>query len=149
MSGRKRRTELSYANLLLCLLVIFIHASAEPVSQLNRDSWQYLAVMIPWRLSAFVVQGFFFLSGVKLVLGAKEPFDTAGFYLRRAKAVVLPYVGWVFVYYCWFVFHGYYLIFLKSCQILSMMNSFRYKNLLCIVFPYKWEHVPIGKSYIC
>lgn len=108
MSGRKRRTELSYANLLLCLLVIFIHASAEPVSQLNRDSWQYLAVMIPWRLSAFVVQGFFFLSGVKLVLGAKEPFDTTGFYLRRAKTVVLPYVGWVFVYYCWFVFHGYF-----------------------------------------
>lgn len=108
MSGRKRLTELSYSNLLLCLLVIFIHASAEPVSQLNRDSWQYLAVMIPWRLSAFVVQGFFFLSGVKLVLGAKEPFDTKGFYLRRVKTVVLPYVGWVMVYYGWFLYHGYF-----------------------------------------
>ena len=64
--------------------------------------------MIPWRLSAFVVQGFFFLSGVKLVLGAKEPFDTKGFYLRRVKTVVLPYVGWVLVYYCWFVYHGYF-----------------------------------------
>ena len=62
--AKKRLAELSYLNLLLCLLVIFIHVSAEPVSRLNRDSLQYLVVVVPWRLSAFVVQGFFFLSGV-------------------------------------------------------------------------------------
>ena len=52
---KKRRTELSCLNLLLCLLVIFIHASSEPVGRLLRDSWQYFVVMVPWRLAAFVV----------------------------------------------------------------------------------------------
>ena len=106
--AKKRLAELSYLNLLLYLLVIFIHVSAEPVSRLNRDSLQYLVVVVPWRLSAFVVQGFFFLSGVKLCLGAKEPFDAPHFWLRRVRTVVLPYVAWVFLYYCWFCRHGYF-----------------------------------------
>lgn len=105
---KKRRTELSCLNLLLCLLVIFIHASSEPVGRLLRHSWQYFTVMVPWRLAAFVVQGFFFLSGVKLCLGAKEPFDTLAFYRRRCRTVVLPYLAAVVLYYCWFVHIGYF-----------------------------------------
>ena len=111
---KKRRTELSCLNLLLCLLVIFIHASSEPVGRLLRDSWQYFAVMVPWRLAAFVVQGFFFLSGVKLCLGAKEPFDTLAFYRRRLRTVVLPYLAAVFLYYCWFVRIGYFPFSLRA-----------------------------------
>lgn len=105
---KDRKAELSCLNLLLCLLVIFIHASSEPVSKLLRDSWQYFAVMVPWRLAAFVVQGFFFLSGVKLCLEAEKPFHPLPFYRRRFQSVVVPYLIAVALYYCWFVHIGYF-----------------------------------------
>ena len=97
---QKRLSELSYMNLFYCVLVVFIHVSSEPVTTLERSSLQYFAVMIPWRLSAFVVQGFIFLSGVKLFLNMREPFDTVAFWCKRVKSIILPYILWVLIYYC-------------------------------------------------
>ncbi len=105
---RKRRTELSYLNLFYCVLVIFIHVTSEPVTALDHTSVPYYAVMIPWRLSSFVVQGFLFLSGVKLFLHLKEPFDTVTFWCKKIKTILIPYVLWVLVYYCYFVSRGYF-----------------------------------------
>jgi len=107
-SKNKRRRELSYLNVLLCLLVILIHVSSEPVTQLQKDSWQYLAVMLPWRLSAFAVPCFVFLSGLKLFLNKGNGIVYGKFYLSRFSKIVLPYLLWVAIYYLYFVRHGYF-----------------------------------------
>ena len=99
---KKRLPELSYMNLFFCLLVVFIHIASEPVSSLTHSSVQYIAVMIPWRLSAYVVQGFIFLSGVKLVLNSGEGFDAPKFYFKRIKNIIFPYVLWVAIYYIYY-----------------------------------------------
>ena len=64
----QRKNELSSMNIVFCLLVIFIHVSSAPVTGLSKESWQYAVFFVPWRLSAFVVQGFIFLSGLKMFL---------------------------------------------------------------------------------
>ena len=105
---KKRLYELSMMNILFCLMVIFIHVTSEPVGALDKSSWQYLTVMIPWSRVAFVVQGFIFLSGFKFSLKSPDNFNYAKFYLKRLRDIVLPYVLWVTVYYIYFVNHDYF-----------------------------------------
>ena len=64
----KRKNELSLLNIIFCLLVIFIHIASAPIAGLSKGSWQYGVFFVPWRLSSFVVQGFIFLSGLKMFL---------------------------------------------------------------------------------
>ncbi len=103
---KKQREELSLCNVLFCLLVIFIHVSSEPVTLYLKDSPLYILTLSLWRLSSFVVQGFLFLSGVKLFLHYRiDGFSYPKFLLGRLKRVVLPYVVAV----C--LFYGYFLLF--------------------------------------
>lgn len=95
-------------NVILCLLVIFIHVSSEPVSQLDKTSWQYAAVLIPWRLASFAVQGFLFLSGLKLMINHADGIDRKKYYLNRIKIIILPYLLWVTIYYFYFIKNGYF-----------------------------------------
>lgn len=74
------------------VLVIFIHIASEGVSGYRADSVQFLILQSLHRLSSFVVQGFLFLSGLKLFLPSKKPFSYRKFYLSRLKRVVLPYL---------------------------------------------------------
>ena len=88
----RHREELSVCNVFFALLVLLIHTIAEPVNSFARDSFLYFLAVGVWRLSSFVVQGYFFLSGVKLFLGnRKEP--VGKFYLGRLRRVVLPYAA--------------------------------------------------------
>ena len=88
----RRREELSVCNVFFCLLVLFIHTIAEPVDGFAKDSLLYFIAVGLWRLSSFVVQGYFFLSGVKLFMsGRREPIGT--FYAGRFRRVVLPYIA--------------------------------------------------------
>ena len=105
---KKRNPTLSYLNLLFCLTVVFIHVSSEPVTALDRHSFAYYAVMIPWRLSSYVVQGFLFLSGVKLCFDGKDKLERSAFWRRRIQSVVIPYLLWNLLYYCYFVHNGYF-----------------------------------------
>ncbi len=91
-----KRRELDLCNVVFCALVILIHVLAEPVSLYRRDSVLYALVLGPWRLSAFVVQGFLFLAGVKAFLRNKspsDPFSLSQYYFGRLRRVVLPYLG--------------------------------------------------------
>ena len=103
---KQRKHELSLLNVWLCLLVIFIHIASEPLSLLDKTRWTYGAILIPWRLSAFVVQAFILLSGVKMFLGARRGYGA--FCLARLKTIVLPYILWVTVYYIYFMRRGYF-----------------------------------------
>ena len=99
---KKRKNEISYLNILFCIIVIFIHACAEPMQQYQLNSLPYYGTMSLYRLSSFVVQGFIFLSGVKLFLNLKEPYDHVGAWLKQFKRIVLPYVLWVCIYFGYF-----------------------------------------------
>lgn len=105
---RTRRAEISLCNILFCLLVVWIHVSSAPVSTLEPASWQYAIVYFPWKLAAFVVQGFLFLSAVKLFLRPQEAFSYRRFWRSRLCRIVLPYLVWVCIYYVYFVARGYF-----------------------------------------
>lgn len=102
-----KKYELTMASLLYMLLVIFIHIAAECVTGYRTDSLPFAVMCSAHRLSSFVVQGFLFLSGVKLFLPHKnDTFSYRKFYLSRTKRVVLPYLL-VFVLFCvYFVITG-------------------------------------------
>ena len=111
MEPKKRFFEISLLNVFLCMLVIFIHVSSAPISNLDKTSWQYLIVYIPWRLSAFAVYGFIFLSGFKLLLTKSDNFHYGKFLLGRLLSIVIPYIIWVVIYYIYFCFHRNYFPF--------------------------------------
>ena len=71
-----RLRAVSYFNVLLCLLVVFIHVSSHPVSALDKKSLAYAAVFVPWRFASFAVPGFIFLAGLRTFL--KPPDRAAG-----------------------------------------------------------------------
>lgn len=99
---RKRKLELSAASVALMLLVIFIHVASEAVTSFDRGSVQYAAVLSLHRLSSFAVQGFIFLSGVKLFLDQRD-FSAGRFYLGRIRRVILPYIAAFTVFFVYFV----------------------------------------------
>lgn len=99
----KPKTEINRLNVLMCLLVILIHALSAPMSAAGTDSPVYPFLFLPWRLSAFVVQGFLLLSAVKLFLKYKNtPFRYGEFLSRRGRAIVIPYLLWCVIYYLYF-----------------------------------------------
>lgn len=107
MKEKNAKNEIIFANVLLCLMVVFIHVSSEPVSSLEKTSLAYAAVMFPWRLSGFVVQGFIFLSALKIFI-KKETINYKNYYISRFKTIVVPYVVWVFIYYLYFYYKSYF-----------------------------------------
>ena len=113
MDRSNRKNEIVLLNILLCLLVVFIHVLSEPVTVLNKQSFAFAAVFFPWRLSAFAVQGFLFLSGLKLSLKSYEG-KWSLFYRRRIGAVLIPYLFWNVIYYAYFVYHHYYALCLPE-----------------------------------
>jgi peptidoglycan/LPS O-acetylase OafA/YrhL len=103
-----KKLEISFLNVLFCLLVIFAHVTANPISTLQKDSWQYAVVFFPWRSSVFVVQGFIFLSGLKLFINNKNGINYRKFYGSRFTKIVVPYLIWNIVYYAYFIREGYF-----------------------------------------
>ena len=104
---QKRKSEITLFSLLMCVLVIFIHVTSWTLTAMDKTSVKYLCLLFPWRLSAFVVQGFVFLSGVRLFL-SKKPVAYGKFLVGRVRRIVLPYLVWVAVYYAYFIDLGWY-----------------------------------------
>ena len=103
----QRKNELSFLNIVFCLLVIFIHVSSAPVTGLLKGSWQYGVIFVPWRLSAFVVQGFILLSGLKMFL--KEDTQSYKEYCKNKFAkIIVPYILAVILFYAYFLWRNYF-----------------------------------------
>ncbi len=103
----RRRQDILFLNIFFCLLVILIHTSSEVITQMNRGHTMYWVVLLLSKLSAFVVQGFIMLSGIKLFLKAGS-IHYGRFYLSRLTKVILPYIIWVFLYYLYFCSKDYF-----------------------------------------
>ena len=96
---RERKTELSASNVVLMLLVIFIHTAAECVSGYQTSSLPFLLVTPVHRAATFAVQGFLFLGGLKLALGFGPEFSFRRYARGRLLRVGLPYLIAFIVYY--------------------------------------------------
>lgn len=103
---KSRKSELSWLNVLFCLLVILIHVLSNSVTTLDPTSWQYLVVMLTQTCAKAAVPGFFFLSGLKLCLN--PPSNYKQYYLRKLKTILIPYLVAVTVYYLTYVKLGWY-----------------------------------------
>lgn len=104
----ERKKELDFMNVFLCLIVVFIHIASESVSNLQNNSWQFLIVYIPHKLSSFVVYGFIFISSVKLFIKDEEKINIPRYYKGRLKKVIIPYLISVCIYYFYFIVKGYF-----------------------------------------
>lgn len=143
-------------NIAMCVLVIFIHIASWTLPDMDRSSAKYVALMLPWRLSAFVVQGFLFLSGVKL-FSLKKPFGYPEFIKGRFLKVYLPYVLWVFVYYAFFIYLGWYKFSFEHLGIyilLGTLCSHFYYIIIAMQFYllmplFKWLVSKINGIWLC
>ncbi len=91
--------ELSLLSIFYCLLVIFIHSSAQPVTLLPKSTIGYLTIMPIWRMAGCAVTGFFFLSGFKFTLNHSKDFNYTLFIVKRLRTIFLPYCVFSIIYY--------------------------------------------------
>ncbi len=123
-----RKQEISFLNTVLCLLVMFIHICSPAVTGLQKDSLQFAAIFLPWRLSAFVVQGFLFLSALKFFRGMKDHFHYGHFLWGRIKKIGIPYIIATVISYFGLIWLGYYRFdggfLLKSLALGNMVSPF-------------------------
>lgn len=103
-----KKVEISILNVLFCLMVLAIHTLSAGMVGLEKNSWQFMVVYLPWNICSVAVYGFLFLSGVKLFLKFDRPFSAKEFYLRRASKIIIPYAVAVTVYYLAFCAIGAY-----------------------------------------
>lgn len=123
-----RKQEISFLNTVLCLLVMFIHICSAAVTGLQKESLQFACVFLPWRLSAFVVQGFLFLSALKFFRGMRADFRYGSFLWGRIKKIGIPYIIATVVSYIGLIRLGYYSFdlrfLLKSLALGNMISPF-------------------------
>lgn len=103
---QKKKNEITLLNVLMCLMVMFIHVTSEALSIRDVNPATWLVLFVPWRLFAIVVPGFIMLSGIKLFLKGTDGFSAIRFYKKRALSIVLPYLLWVVIYYIYYCSTG-------------------------------------------
>lgn len=106
---KKRKQEIAALNVLFCLLVVFIHVASEQITVLDKSAPAYFLLFIPWRLSAFVMQGFILLSGVKFILKFEGGrFNYLQFIKNRFIKIYVPYIIFTVIYYLYFCYLNFY-----------------------------------------
>lgn len=131
-----KKHELTLTSILYMLLVIFIHIAAEGVTEYRTDSLLFVGLCSAHRLSSFVVQGFLFLSGVKLFLPRQnDTFSYPHFLVSRLRRVVLPYIAVFAVFVLYFTLTGrlafdlpYYV---RECLVGGLVGHFYYVAIQC------------------
>ena len=131
---KQRKAELSVMNVFFCLAVIMIHILSYPLTSFSPGTFKYTFFMLPWRLLSFVVQGFIFLSGVKVFLTGKDEVRYTDYLKSRFKAILGPYVFCVTVYCIFYIFFLGYIItadyFLEGLIFGTLSAHFYYIPLL-------------------
>jgi hypothetical protein len=123
-----RTKEISFLNTVLCLLVMLIHICSPAIVGLQKESLQFACIFFPWRASAFVVQGFLFLSALKFFRGKKDAFSYGTFLWGRIKKIGFPYIVATVLSYFGLIYLGYYAFdlhfLLKSLGLGNMISPF-------------------------
>jgi len=103
-----RKNEISVLNVLFCLMVIFIHVTSYPITNLSPYSAAVKVLYIFQRFSGVAVYGFIFLSGLKLFLNNGKKIKLKKYYLLRVKRVFIPYLIFTTFYYLYEANRGYF-----------------------------------------
>ncbi len=113
-------------SLLLCLQVIFIHISSEFISYYPKDKAAYLLVFTIWKMFSYVVPAFIFIGGFKVFVNQNTLRLSYGVYIKnKFLKIYLPYLLWFFIYYIYFLSHGYFKI-----EIVSLLRYLFLGNLV-------------------
>lgn len=99
----EKKYEISIMNAALCLIVILIHVISAPLASLTPDAALYKPYMVMNRCATFVVQAFIFQSGMKTFLMNKSS-RYCEFMHKKIKAIIVPYIIAVAIYYLLFVY---------------------------------------------
>lgn len=126
---RQRRSEISFLNVIFCLLVIFIHIISYAVSSFKPGSVSYNLSMFPWRGASFVVQGFVMLSGLKLFLTGKDNMPYGKWLKIRFKSIVIPYAVCFCVYYALYM-----IVYDYPFNTAFILRQFVTGNLVCHLY---------------
>ena len=144
----KRKYEISVLNVIFCLLVIFIHTISELVSTLDVTSDIYNFVLLPWRLSSFVVQGFVLLSGIKLFLKNDDDFNYLRFLKSRLKSIILPYAIWFCIYYAFFMIATSYPLSIKNILQTFLSGSLVYHLYFVVIIVQFYLLMPLWRLVV-
>ncbi len=109
-----KKIEISFLNVLFCLMVIFIHVTSYPISYLPADSIVMKFLFSLQKLCGVAVYGFIFLSGLKLFLNMPEKLNLKKYYILRFKKIVVPYIFFTILYYAYESHRGYYIFNIKE-----------------------------------
>lgn len=102
-----KKIEIDYLNIFFCICVVGIHLLAPAITQVNKDTWQYIIIFIPWRLASFVVPGFILISAIKTFSKYKKnSIYFKKFLKNRVEKILIPYIIFVVIYYLYFIFKG-------------------------------------------
>lgn len=113
VKSQDKYKEITIMNCIFCLLVMFIHISSVAVTTISKETTYYFFLLSATRLSAFVVQGFVFLSAFKLFCTDAAP-KYVPFMIGKIKKIYVPYLIWNGIYYINFVEHYYFPFSLKE-----------------------------------
>ena len=103
-----KKNEISVLNVLFCLMVIFIHVTAAPITVHNTTESISKILFFFQRMCGVAVHGFVFLSSVKLFLKDTSAIDYPKYIKSRLRKIYIPYLVFVIIYYLFEVTRGYY-----------------------------------------
>ncbi len=103
-----KKNEISVLNVLFCLMVIFIHVTAAPITGHNTTEHVSRILFFIHRMCGVAVHGFVFLSSVKLFLKDTSKIDYRKYIKGRFSRIYIPYLIFVVIYYLFEVTRGFY-----------------------------------------
>lgn len=102
-----KKNEISFLNVIFCMMVIFIHVTAFPVTSLPPHNISLMALYAVQRICGVAVHGFVFLGGLKLFLKETSCIKYSTYLVSRLKKIYVPYLVIAVAYYLYEVCMGY------------------------------------------
>ena len=118
-----KKKEISVLNVLFCLMVIFIHVTATPLTSQNTTENVSKILFFLHRLCGVAVHGFVFLAGLKLFLKDTDKINYAKYIKSRFKRIYVPYLVFAFIYYLFEVSRNIYTFDLKQLAGFILIGS--------------------------
>ncbi len=144
---KRKIIQIDVYSLLLCIQVLFIHISSEFISYYPKDRAVYTIVFVIWKMFSFVVPAFIFISAFKIFANQNTLQLSYGKYLKnKFLKIYLPYLLWFFIYYIYFLSHGYFKIEVVSLlRYLFLGNLVSHFYFVVIIFQF-YLLLPLWKN---
>ena len=108
----------------LCAFVVFIHIASEGISNARVGGLFWSALFVCTKLVSFVVPAFIFSSAFKMAVKYKDKkISYLKFIWDRIRRIYIPYLGWVLIFYLFFVYRMQYFAFDLPELLRYMLNG--------------------------